>query len=81
MAIKRVTFHLWRNRQPRHYPFQLGQLRRQTSFVMTQLPRISRVAIIGAGPGGLVAARALQQEGAFDVVTVFERQSKVGGTW
>ena len=48
---------------------------------MFQLPRISRVAVIGAGPGGLAAARALRDEGAFDTITVFERNSKVGGTW
>ncbi|KAI9499667.1 hypothetical protein BDB00DRAFT_753005 [Zychaea mexicana] len=48
---------------------------------MFQLPRISRVAVIGAGPGGLAAARALREEGAFDTITVFERNAKVGGTW
>lgn len=80
VTINRVTLHLLRNRQLRHYSFQQGR-RGHSSFVMTQLPRISRVAVIGAGPGGLVAARALQEEGAFDVVTVFERQDRVGGTW
>ena len=43
--------------------------------------RISRVAVIGAGPGGLAAARALRDENVFDTITVFERNSKVGGTW
>ena len=42
---------------------------------------ISRVAVIGAGPGGLAAARALRDEGAFDTITVFERNSKAGGAW
>ncbi|KAG2302685.1 hypothetical protein Bca52824_031336 [Brassica carinata] len=38
-----------------------------------------RVAVIGAGAGGLVAARELQREG--HSVVVFERQNQVGGTW
>ena len=37
------------------------------------------VAVIGAGPGGLVAARELRREGHKAVV--FERQAQVGGTW
>ncbi|VVB06066.1 unnamed protein product [Arabis nemorensis] len=37
------------------------------------------VAIIGAGPSGLVAARELRREG--HSVVVFERQNQVGGTW
>ncbi|KAL3463011.1 hypothetical protein BJX64DRAFT_299235 [Aspergillus heterothallicus] len=40
-----------------------------------------RVAIIGAGPSGAIAVDALVQEGAFDVVRVFERQEKAGGNW
>ncbi|KAI9275690.1 hypothetical protein BDA99DRAFT_496234 [Phascolomyces articulosus] len=49
---------------------------------MSPLPeRISRVAVIGAGPGGLIACRALRDEGVFDTITVFERNSEVGGTW
>jgi cation diffusion facilitator CzcD-associated flavoprotein CzcO len=36
-------------------------------------------AVIGAGAGGLVAARELQREG--HKVTVFEQGSKVGGVW
>ncbi|KAL4779896.1 putative dimethylaniline monooxygenase [Aspergillus varians] len=40
-----------------------------------------RIAVIGAGPSGLAAVRALEQEGAFDYVRVFERKSKVGGLW
>ncbi|KAJ5453132.1 Glycoside hydrolase family 71 [Penicillium cf. griseofulvum] len=39
-----------------------------------------RVAVIGAGPSGLAAVRALEQEG-FDYVRVFERKSRVGGLW
>ncbi|ESQ29135.1 hypothetical protein EUTSA_v10024032mg [Eutrema salsugineum] len=37
------------------------------------------VAVIGAGPGGLVAARELRREG--HSVVVLERQNQVGGTW
>ena len=37
------------------------------------------VAVIGAGPAGLVAARELRREGHKAVV--FERQAQVGGTW
>ncbi|KAL0080091.1 hypothetical protein J3Q64DRAFT_1752643 [Phycomyces blakesleeanus] len=48
---------------------------------MAQLPKISRVAIIGAGPGGLAAAKALRDENAFENITVFERNNQVGGTW
>ncbi|KAL2815520.1 hypothetical protein BJX63DRAFT_389743 [Aspergillus granulosus] len=40
-----------------------------------------RVAVIGAGPSGAIAVDALVQEGAFDVVRVFERQEKAGGNW
>ncbi|XP_052210269.1 flavin-containing monooxygenase FMO GS-OX-like 3 isoform X1 [Diospyros lotus] len=41
------------------------------------MPR--RVAVIGAGAAGLVAARELRREG--HRVVVFEREDKVGGTW
>ncbi|CAN5675954.1 NAD(P)/FAD-dependent oxidoreductase [soil metagenome] len=39
-----------------------------------------RVVIIGAGFGGLGAARALKQEGITDI-TVLERADSVGGVW
>ncbi|KAI9473470.1 MAG: hypothetical protein EXX96DRAFT_307309 [Benjaminiella poitrasii] len=42
---------------------------------------IKRIAIIGGGPGGLAAARALRDEGTFDTITIFERNDYVGGTW
>ncbi|KAL2835028.1 hypothetical protein BDW59DRAFT_155852 [Aspergillus cavernicola] len=42
---------------------------------------IKRVAIIGTGPSGAIAVDALVQEGAFDVVRVFERQERAGGNW
>ena len=37
------------------------------------------VAIIGAGPGGLVAARYLQQEGF--TPTIFDQNATLGGQW
>src|SRR4028119_1449650 len=37
----------------------------------------SRVAVVGAGPGGLAAALLLAQQGL--QVTVFEKESAVGG--
>lgn len=42
---------------------------------------IKRVAIIGGGPGGIAAARALRDEGSFDTITIFERNNHTGGTW
>ncbi|KAE8721269.1 Flavin-containing monooxygenase FMO GS-OX-like 3 [Hibiscus syriacus] len=38
-----------------------------------------KVAVIGAGTAGLLAARELQREG--HRVVVFEKADKVGGTW
>ncbi|KAL4363185.1 hypothetical protein GQ457_04G039600 [Hibiscus cannabinus] len=38
-----------------------------------------KVAVIGAGPAGLVTARELQREGHH--VTVFEKANRVGGIW
>ncbi|XP_047337535.1 flavin-containing monooxygenase FMO GS-OX-like 7 [Impatiens glandulifera] len=38
-----------------------------------------KTAVIGAGVAGLVAARELRKEG--HKVTVFEKSSKIGGTW
>ena len=40
-----------------------------------------RVAVIGAGPSGLAAVRALEREGSFDYIRVFERKSTAGGLW
>ena len=39
-----------------------------------------RIAIIGAGPGGLCAAIRLRESG-FENFTVLEKSSGVGGTW
>ncbi|RUS24398.1 hypothetical protein BC938DRAFT_473637 [Jimgerdemannia flammicorona] len=42
---------------------------------------IRRVAVIGAGPTGLVSARSLLDTGRFEDVVVFERNEGIGGTW
>lgn len=42
---------------------------------------IKRVAIIGGGPGGIAAARALRNEGTFETITIYERNDHTGGTW
>lgn len=43
--------------------------------------KVRRVAIIGAGPCGLCAARYLKAQGAFDSITIYEQQDEAGGTW
>lgn len=40
-----------------------------------------RVAVIGAGPAGIITIDALAQEKAFDVIRVFERREGPGGCW
>jgi cation diffusion facilitator CzcD-associated flavoprotein CzcO len=42
---------------------------------------VNRVAVIGAGPCGLAAAKYLSAQKAFDTVVVYERQTEVGGVW
>ncbi|KXS95026.1 hypothetical protein AC578_136 [Pseudocercospora eumusae] len=43
--------------------------------------RANNVAIIGAGPSGLAAAKYLLAEHAFSRITIFEQRSTVGGLW
>lgn len=43
--------------------------------------QVRRVAVIGAGPCGLAAAKYLTAQGTFDSVVVFEQQDEVGGIW
>jgi hypothetical protein len=45
----------------------------------TELPDIKRVAVIGAGPSGLVSASTLIEHG-FEV-RLFDRQPGPGGNW
>lgn len=42
---------------------------------------ISSVAVIGAGPSGLAAAKALLGENSFAKVKIFERRDQAGGVW
>lgn len=42
---------------------------------------ISRVAIVGAGPSGISAAKHLVAERAFEKVDIFEQRREVGGIW
>lgn len=42
---------------------------------------VKKIAVIGAGPCGLAAAKYLRAQGAFDSITVFEQQDEVGGVW
>ncbi|KIW12674.1 hypothetical protein PV08_09952 [Exophiala spinifera] len=39
------------------------------------------VAVIGTGPSGIAATKALSDENIFDRVRVFERRDRIGGTW
>lgn len=42
---------------------------------------VGKIAIIGAGPCGLSAAKYLQAQAAFDSIVIFEQQNEVGGVW
>ncbi|KAF2763672.1 FAD/NAD(P)-binding domain-containing protein [Teratosphaeria nubilosa] len=42
---------------------------------------VKRVAVIGAGPAGVIALDALMRERRFDLVRVFERRNGPGGCW
>lgn len=42
---------------------------------------VKKVAIIGAGPCGLSAAKYLRAQGSFEKITIFEQQDEVGGIW
>ncbi|KAF2090732.1 FAD/NAD(P)-binding domain-containing protein [Saccharata proteae CBS 121410] len=42
---------------------------------------VKRVAVIGAGPSGLAAAKYLSAEKAFEKIVVFEQRSSPGGLW
>ncbi|ODA84095.1 hypothetical protein RJ55_02613 [Drechmeria coniospora] len=43
--------------------------------------RVSKIAIIGAGPAGLATAKYLRDQGDFESIVVFEQQDEVGGIW
>ncbi|KAK7755787.1 monooxygenase [Diatrype stigma] len=42
---------------------------------------VDRVAVIGAGPGGLAGAKYLAAEKRFSKIEVFEQRASVGGIW
>jgi thioredoxin reductase len=44
-------------------------------------PRYRRVAVIGAGPSGISAIKALHEENIFERIRLFERRDRPGGTW
>ncbi|KAF2640573.1 dimethylaniline monooxygenase [Massarina eburnea CBS 473.64] len=44
-------------------------------------PRYSSVAVIGGGPSGISAIKALSEEKIFSKIRLFDRRQKVGGTW
>ncbi|KAJ8116475.1 hypothetical protein OPT61_g2101 [Boeremia exigua] len=48
---------------------------------MSSISQNKTVAVIGAGPSGLSAVKALDEEKVFDTIRVFERRDRVGGTW
>ncbi|GJN85958.1 hypothetical protein PLIIFM63780_009534 [Purpureocillium lilacinum] len=43
--------------------------------------QVNKIAIIGAGPCGLAAAKYLRAQGTFGSITIFEQQDEVGGVW
>lgn len=42
---------------------------------------VKKIAVIGAGPCGLAAAKYLRAQNAFDSIVVFEQQDEAGGVW
>lgn len=50
---------------------------------MTQetIPRVRSIAIIGSGPSGAGALKALIKENKFDKIQAFEKRSNFGGLW
>ncbi|PYI32906.1 FAD/NAD(P)-binding domain-containing protein [Aspergillus indologenus CBS 114.80] len=48
---------------------------------MTRSGRISRIAVIGAGPSGLAAVKYLLAEQYFEKIDVFEQRATAGGVW
>lgn len=44
-------------------------------------PRYREIAVIGAGPSGISAIKALHEENIFERIRLFERRDRPGGTW
>lgn len=45
------------------------------------MPRYHSVAVIGTGPSGVAAVKALDDEKIFNTVRVFDRRDRAGGIW
>lgn len=76
-----VALHLRRSRPAAYAAFAASALRRRTRTSSTAEPveYLRRYCLVGAGPAGLIMARALRAEGiGFDW---FERHTDVGGIW
>ena len=43
--------------------------------------RVRTIAVVGAGPSGITAAKYLRAEKSFDRIVLFEQRSKAGGIW
>jgi cation diffusion facilitator CzcD-associated flavoprotein CzcO len=43
--------------------------------------RAKTIAVVGAGPSGVIAAKYLRAEKAFDKIVLFEQRSRPGGIW
>ncbi|KAM0249688.1 hypothetical protein ACHAQJ_008949 [Trichoderma viride] len=43
--------------------------------------QVKKIAIVGAGPCGLSAAKYLEAQGAFDSIVIYEQQRETGGIW
>ncbi|KDQ21800.1 hypothetical protein BOTBODRAFT_50347 [Botryobasidium botryosum FD-172 SS1] len=62
-------------------PSELGTTSMQNPTDSTGLPKIKRIAIVGAGPGGLTAFKSFLEEGVFEEARAFERRDDIGGVW
>ncbi|AMS13099.1 hypothetical protein A3218_01725 [Pseudomonas chlororaphis] len=61
------------------YPFQLKTYNALAKDEPAATPGARRICVIGAGPGGLVMAKSLLEEGHQPVV--YEAQDTLGGVW
>lgn len=63
----------------------LFSVRNRNFSTMGSLPSaafdVKNIAVIGAGPCGLSAAKYLRAQGTFESIVVFEQQDEVGGVW
>ncbi|KAJ4982594.1 Thiol-specific monooxygenase 6 [Stagonosporopsis vannaccii] len=57
----------------------MGDIQEASSDMLSL--RAKSIAVIGAGPSGLVAARYLRAEQAFTKIALFEQRSRDGGIW